>query len=404
VFYPVYSATISEGKNTEIELTIEKTQNKTEAKIKRTPFEEDNYIASAWLRPKHLPMSRGPRCLRVLPPLAEMVVTNLTEPCTNGKVLEGTVNRIILKLKAGLQENCTDVKFRVTCSSLLVTAEGKTKRIAAEEAEGQELDPIANMKNARVRTPVQVTKDDFATAQMTEYGYEIPAGWALIGDGQGSRDNYSPVVSTLKSGESTYAYFDVYRPSPQVTRMDGIVQDGVNPEDLAYDRDMCQTDIDVSICYRQARPSQKMKRMPVRRSRKKPGEDEAAAPAADDNEDDLVYLDHSMAVLWSAPISAVFSPGLKQTQPSGNRHPSNNVPDLNSSTRSLTAATKNEMVLIDGERVSTKCTLEAATSADGLLADIEQIRFEVSSDLFGKSLQFRSRLNRVSSFQIYFLG
>jgi hypothetical protein len=50
------------------------------------------------------------------------------------------------------------------------------------------------------------------------------------------------------------------------------------------------------------------------------------------------------------------------------------------------------MVLIDGERVSTKCTLEAATSADGLLADIEQIRFEVSSDFFRKSLQFRSRL------------
>jgi hypothetical protein len=214
---------------------------------------------------------------------------------------------------------------------------------------------------------VQVTKDDFATAQMTEYGYEIPAGWALVGDGQGIRDDYSPVVSTLKSGELTYAYFDVYRPSPEVTRMDGIVQDGVNSEDLAYDRDMCQTDIDVSICYRQARPSQKMKRMPVRRSRKKPGEDEAAAPAADEKDgDDLVYLDHSMAVLWSAPISAVLSPGLKQTQPSGNRHPSNNVPDLNSSTRSLAAATKNEMVLIDGERFSTKCTLEAVTSADGL--------------------------------------
>lgn len=401
MFYPVHSATVNEGKNTEIELTIEKKQKKTEAKIKRTPFEEDNHISSAWMRPKALPMSRGPRCLRVLSPLSEMIVTNLTEPFTGGKVLEGTVNRIIFKLKAGPQENCTDVKFRVTCSSLLISAEGKTKKISSEESDDQENNPIADMKNPCVRTPVLVTKDESSVSQMTEYGYAIPSGWSLVGNGQGMiLDNYNPAISTLKSGESTYAYFDVYRPPPNLTRMDGVVQDGINQEDLEYDRDMCQTDIDISVCYRQTRTSQNSKKAPPKRrarSRKKKDEESDAAPPPDEK-DELVYFDHSVAVLWSAPILAVFSPGMKQTQPSGNRHPSNNVPDPNSPAHSLTAATKNEMVLIDGERVLTKCAFEAVTSADGLLADIEQIKFEVSIGLLGGTRFFICHLTHTRTF------
>jgi hypothetical protein len=383
VFYPVYSAAISEGENTEIELTIEKKQPKTETEIKRTPFEEDNYIASAWMRPRHLPMNRGPRCLRVLPPMADMIVTNLTEPCTNGKVLEGTVNRVLLRLKAGSNENCTDVKLRVSCSSLLISIEGKTKRITAEPAEDEDEGSVADIKNPRVRTPVLVMRDENAKSQMTEFGYEIPAGWALVGDGQGIRDGYTPVVSTLTSGESTYAYFDVFRPSPQLTRMAGVVQIGEDAEDLACEHDLCQTDIDVFVCYRQDRPAQKMKQIPTRRrNRKKPGEDAGSAPGTDENESDLVFLEQSMNVFWSSPISAVFSPGLKETQPSGNRHPSNTVPDPAAKSRSIPAATQSEMVLIDRERVSTKCTLEAVASADGLTADIEEIRFEVSIFVF----------------------
>ena len=388
VFYPVYSASLSEGKNTEIELTIEKKQKKTETNIKRTPFEEDNYIASAWMRPKHLPMSRGPRCLRVLPPMPDMSVTNLTEPCTNGKVLEGTVNRVLLKLQAGPREICSDVKFKVFCSSLLITSEGRTRKIAEEDPTGSAKDPIASLRDPRVRTPVLVLKDDAATAEMTEYGYEIPAGWVLDGDGRNGRDQYTPIAETIKHGETTYAYFDVYRPSPHITEMEGIVNEDEDAENLSYDRDVCQTDIDVSICYRQSRPTQKIKQIPTRRrGRRKPGE-ESATTGGGKEEPDLVYLTHSVAILWSAPISAVFSPGLKESQPSGNRHPSNNVPDFNSSALSLTAATKREMVLIDGERVSTKCTLEAEASADGLTAVIEEIRFEVRKCAFAISVGF----------------
>jgi hypothetical protein len=378
VFYPVHAAATSEGENTEIELTIEKKQPKTAANIKRTPFEEENYIASAWMRPRHLPMSRGPRCLRVLPPMADMLITNLTESITNGKAMEGTVNRIILKLKAGSQESCSDVKVKFSSSSLMITNEGQTLPIKGDDEENPEGKPIASKNNQNVRTPVLVRKDDNAPHHTTEYGYDLPAGWALLGNGQSLEDDYLPVVSTLKKGEATYAYFDIYRPSPQVTHTDAPAH-SFDEEELSYQKYMCQTDIDVSVCYRQDRSAQKTKQMPVRRKpRRKPGDDAAgSAPAVEDEVSDLVYSGHSVQVMWATPISAFFSPGLKQYQPSGNRHPTNSDTDPSRSL-SAAAAAANEMVLVDRERISSKCTLEATASADGLFVDIEEVRFAVS--------------------------
>jgi hypothetical protein len=80
--------------------------------------------------------------------------------------------------------------------------------------------------------------------------------------------------------------------------------------------------------------------------------------------------------MWNAPMVVVFSPGIKQTHPSGNRHPSNFVPDPLSSVAPGNSQ-ESEMVLIDGERISTKCVLEAAVSIDGMTVEIEKIRFEV---------------------------
>lgn len=336
------------------------------------------------MRPRHLPLNRGPRCLRVLPPMADLIVTNLTESYTNGKVLEGTVNRILLKLKAGAEENCTDVTFRVSCSSLLITIDGSTKRIVSEDDDDSEKSPAENMNNPAVRTPVLVKRDQSASAIMTKYGYELPAGWVLAGDGQGIRDRYSPVVSTLRSGDSTFAYFDLYRPSPKLTRMDGILQVGEQEEDLTCEGDMCQTDVDVSVCYRQERSAKQVKKS-RRRARKKPAIS-GSTPESDagDGEEakgeegtpDLVTLDYTASVMWNAPIAAAFFPGIKETHPCGNRHPSNTVLDPEAGILPPNVE-ETEMVLIDGERVNTKCSLEAVASADGLTAEIECIRFEV---------------------------
>ena len=374
VFYPVHSAAASEGNNTYIELTIEKKRPKTSANIKRTPFEEENYIASAWMRPLRLPMSRGPRCLRVLPPTADMAISNLTESFTNGKVAEGTVNRIVLKLKAGSQENCNDIKIRFSCSSLMISPEGQTILIKGEGEENPEGKRIADKKNPSVRTPILVQKDEGASALSTEFGYNLPSGWKVLPSCQGDEDGYLHVTSKLQKGDATYVCFDLYRPSPQVTETQSSTGQSFDDEDLAYEENVCQSDIEVSVCYRQERPARKTKQMPVRRKpRKKPGEQagSVATATAEEDESDLVYLSHNVQVMWSAPISAIFSPGRKQYQPSGNRHPSNF--DAGPSTIS------GELVLVDRERISSKCTLEAAASVDGLLIDIEEVRFEVRS-------------------------
>ena len=387
VFFPVYAQASSEGKSCEIELTIEKKQPKTATKIKRTPFEEDNYISSAWSRPRYLPMNRGPRCLRVLAPTADLKVTNLTESYTNGKVLEGTVNRILLKLEPGPDEDCSDMQIRVACASLLITSEGTTKRIIAGDA-GDDQPPAADRSNPRVRTPVLVRPDPGAPSSMTEYGYELPSGWVLAGDdGQGVRDKYMPLVATLKSGDATYAYFDVFRPTPQITRMDGILQVGEQAEDLIGEWDMCQTDIDVAICYGQERPKHALK---ATRGRKR-GKRSSQAPAGDGEDvmkatkspsgarpkdSDLVIKEYMCSVFWGPPIQTTFSPGPDTTYPCGNRHPSNVIPDPDSGILAKSGA-ENEMVLVDGDRVTTKCILEGASTADGLSAEIKNIRFEV---------------------------
>lgn len=373
VFYPVHSAALSKSENTIVELTIEKKFLKTETNIKRTPFEEDNYISSAWRRPQHIPLTSGPRCLRVLSPLADMIVTNLTESSTGGKALEGTVNRVLLRLKAGLLENCSDVKFKVRSSSFLVSSQGKTKRLVDEDKirDSDDSAGLVNKENPHVRTPTLVKKTNGATGPTTAFGYNIPTGWSAVDEEDGGSDeNYMPIVDSLKSGEASFACFDLYRPLPTVTRMDG--------EGVSFDQDVCQTDIDISICYRQERPKPKTKIPNRRRGRKKPGDDSQVTNADDEEEErsDLVYLNYKTRVQWVPPISAFFSPGLKDAQPCGNRHPSNKLPNPSDASSYDNFATS-EMVLLDGERVSTTCTLEAAASSDGLGADIDEIRFKV---------------------------
>jgi hypothetical protein len=366
VFYPVHSAAVGDGENTIVELTIEKKYPRTGTKIKRTPFEEDNYVASAWRRPRNVSMLLGPRCLRVLSPMADMIVTNLTDPRTNGKVLEGTVNRILLRLEAGSLENCLDVKFKVKCSSFLVTEEGKTKRLV----DAKEVIPIdaefgISNEDPRVRFPILVTRDESAKGQATPYGYNLPAGWATSSN-VGSVER-APAVSTLKSGDVTYAYFDVYRPLSSIAQIDGD-----NDDNLMFDGDLCQTDIDVSFTYRQERPALKAKQLIRRRGRKKPGQQEKEQ-TGEEKRPDMVSRHHSTRILWVSPITAQFTPGVRDSHPCGNSHPSNNLQDRG---KLSPVSIHDELVVLDGERINTKCSLEASASEDGLMVDITGVRFE----------------------------
>lgn len=373
-----------------IELTIEKKKMRTAANIKRTPFEEENYIASAWSRPQHLPFSRGPRSLRVLGPQPELVITNVTDAMTNGKALEGTVNRILLKLQAGPEEYCSDLNLAVSCFSVLITPSGSTKRLVSKDELSKEAENSVDMRNPCCRTPILVkpAKWDGGQPVSTDLGYDLPARWQAAGSGQ--TDNAANIPS-LKGGESSFVHLDFFRPAAyaqrQVISADGIIED----DDLG-DLSLCKTDFYVTLTYRQKRPSAQNKKQtrtrrltrtrPVMTSTTKENAGEASEntfpnqqmdDVANEILSDKVSLEFMGSIVWNPPIAAKFTPGASKGYPSGSRHPSNTLID-----GVPRANTSEEYVLVDGDRVSTRCSLQLDPSMEGLQMEIVSVRFEVS--------------------------
>lgn len=351
VFYP--SGDVSEAKAPikPVELTIEKKRSKTAPNVKRTPFEEDNFISSAWCKPFYLPLSSGPRCLRVLGPISEMEISNLTQTACGGKAVEGTVNRICLKLQAGAHEICNEITYKISLSSLLVTAEG-TKNL---DGEGAEETNSMSVESPSVRTPVLVSTSPQRSSKSISYDSPIPAGWNLVGSGQGSDHQPIKRESPLRDGESTYVFFDMFRPCAvapgKIIGQDESSQHGSD--------DICQTDFEISVSYRQNR-------------RIFPAED---PDLSDDNfkqVSEFVTQKFQGSVTWIAPIQAYFSHGTRNAFPSGSRHPSNLTDEAKPSDTSIFA----ELLVIDGERLNIKTVLE---SRNGFEIEILKIRFEVSA-------------------------
>jgi hypothetical protein len=389
MFYPVQTekAAAAGGAVNLIELTIEKRQHETKgiANIKRTPFEEDNYIASAWARPKTLPLNRGPRCLRVLGPMPQMIVTDLTDPVTNGRALEGTVNRILLKLEAGASEECRDIKYRVTCSTTQLSLDGSTNLLGQEDGILPDTEELK-----KVRCPVLVQpKPGTAVSHLTKYGFDLPEGWEIVGSGEDTQSDITPDVSVLKSGEATYIYFDVYRPARSLPSHEAILDmSGSQANILKGDPEesgLCQTDIDIAITYKQARPKAQQTRTRRRQrpsSMQKPPSD-SFGDKPDDQFDtsDVVSLGFSGTVVWASPLSASFVTvqGLQKAYPSGSRHPSNAKPDetsQDSQDGNSSTAGGDEVAIIDGETISTHCVLEPNNAAPGMALQISKIWFE----------------------------
>jgi hypothetical protein len=359
-FHPICSKSAVSPNNTSIDLIIKKIAPKSDTKVKRTPFEEENYIAPAWNRPMDVPLDQGPRCLRALNPTATMTMYNVTEHATNGRALEGTVNRILLKLTAGEVDCCSDIKVWIKSSSALIGADGTTKSIAVIGDDNLLLDNSVDMKEPGVRSPVLVVPNPSPSGILTSLGFDLPGGWDLFGtNGQGD-ELYNLNIQNIKCGESAFVFFDVFRPTPSPTHVESVQRD--NSVDSDFDRRMCRTNVEVSVTYNQSRSIYP-----------KSGE------RSSDNDVTSVTLFDTVSLLWSAPISAHFSPVSKEAFPSGNRHPSNFVPDV-ASGRIPGPQPAQEMVLIDKERVTTRCTMEAIASADGLEVEIEEVRFSNSPD------------------------
>ena len=370
IFYPVQAERASAENVTLIELTIQKKKPRTAANIKRTPFEEENYVASAWSRPQYLPLSRGPRSLRVLGPMPHLVVTNLTDELTKGKAIEGTVNRILLRLQAGPKERCSDMKVSISCFSVLVTPSGTTKRLVAEDEISPESENSVDMKNPSYRTPVLVSP----TTETSDsgYGYDLPRGWALSGTGQKQPELPLP---TLDCGQSSYVHLDIFRPAASLQA------------DTSPDQCQCETDVYMTVSYRQGRPSAKSRRSSrrsIRRpTRRPPGiasDDRQQSEAStsetpetgtqDDSCDD-VSLEYTGSLAWTSPLRASFTPGTRRGQASGSRHPANAVED------DPHRGSDVEFSLVDGETVTTKCSLELDATMEELQTTVADVRFQV---------------------------
>ena len=386
-FYPVQVGASGGSEQVPvIELTIEKKKPRTAADIKRTPFEEENYIASAWSRPQRLPLTCGPRSLRVLGPQPHMVITNVTEASTDGKALEGTINRLLLKLEAGPSEHCTNIAFRVSCFSVLITPEGNTMRLVPEEDLSTEAETSVNMRDAKYRTPVLVSEDNTSdTSTQTDYGYSLPKGWKLAEAGQG----FDGKLRVLKGGDSTYIQLDFFRPSL-------VVEDGSELGQI--NSSLCKTDFYITVSYRQERPTAKRGRSIVRggrgrgserggtgagrgrgrgrgRSFVSNSEEFSAAMDSSEQSDEAkaspedVTLDYSGTIVWSRPMEASFRPGVGLAHPCGISHASNR-------TENTDANTDSDFVAVDGGRVSAKCSLHTQNASEELKAEISNIRFK----------------------------
>jgi hypothetical protein len=385
-FYPV-QVVKSAGSTetvTPIVLTIGKKKPKTAANIKRTPFEEENYIASAWSRPDSLKLSLGPRSLRVLPPLPDLVIENLTEEMTGGNALEGTVNRVLLKLTSGARERCVDIKYKVTCFSVLMSQNGTTRRLVSE-SELVESEGAISMKNPTFRTPSLVAPgNDHTLASPTDYGYDTPPGWTVVGTGQALSGRTIP---SLSYGESGYVAIDIYRPSLLI-HTSGMPDS--NDATIGA-TGLCKTDFYVSISYRQETAVRGSgKRSSIRRSvtRQRPKmssttetepdartpnvAQEASAPA--DIQDalfDEVSLEYTGSMVWARPLSAAFQHGA-----------SNIFPTVRSDTVHQYANSSNEsstdtpFQVMDGESVTTTCSIQVESAVEGLKTEVIAVRYE----------------------------
>ena len=294
----------------------------------RAMMEESNYTVHSWSRPSHHPWCLGPRVLRVLGPRPHMHVTNLTDPQTNGCAVEGAVNRIMLRLDAGSDEECFDVRVRLKCKSSKKQqkSEPPSTDATATTAKDETIDVEPH------RMPTFVCKSDDPTAKvMAEGGFSLPTGWEPRKD-VGTDESHDVTTSLshhLEVGKSLLCPLDIFRPLD------------------SSDSDPCSTSYDVVIMYRQVRAGE-------------------ASNKSSESTGDEVMVVQSGSIEWITPFTAEFSQsnGFKKPFPCGIQHASNMVLQPEPS------VTDNELVVADGQQVNMRCSLQAKGLGSNVTATI----------------------------------
>lgn len=296
---------------------------------KRSITEEDNYIFSAWSRPTVLPLSHGPRCLRVVCAQPDLEIIDCTTDRTNGKLMEGTVNRILLKLSAGPTEHCRNVKFSIVCSSIIEGEPASSPSLLDKEASTEK-------KISRKPVLVEQCDDSHANAQ-------VPFGWTMNSKnyGQGARDDWIDVQDTLVGGSSTFAFFDLFRALPEYE---------------THSNETCRTNFLVTVSYNQVRSIQ--------------------CEASRDG--DLVVQEYRGSAIWCSPMKAniSFADTSKKTIPCGIRHRGNLV-----SKGDNVIVGQDSIALRSGSIACMKCSVEALEPSNHLVVSLKAAKFEVSQEI-----------------------
>jgi len=302
-------------------------------------MEESLYTAHSWSRPAHHPWCLGPRVLRVLGPRPQMHVTNLTESQTDCKAVEGTVNRIVLRLEAGSDEDCWDVRVRLKCKS-------SKKPLSSESANDGMLEGgLIDVEPYRMPTFVHKSADP--TIQIvTEIGVALPVGWEPRKDvgADESHDVTTPLSLHLRAGKSLLFPLDVFCP---------LDQSFTSSEN---DASTCSTSYEAIIMYRQVRAGK--------------GTNQSEEPG------DQVLVMQSGSIEWISPFTAEFSQtnGSKNPFPCGIQHPSNTTSQSSIEPPSVGGT---ELVAAYGEHVQMRCSLEAKGIGSNIAASILRVTNEV---------------------------
>lgn len=302
----------------------------------RSLMEESNYTSHSWLRPAHHPWCLGPRVLRVLSPRSRMTVSNLTGPLTEFKAVKGTVNRILLHLKAGSDVSCWDVRVRLKCTTMktLESANGSTFNVGPIHVEPH-------------LTPTFVHKaTDSAVNIVTENGVALPDGWEPRKDVGTDESQYSTTSVSPHIGARKSLLFplDIFHPLDQ---------------SLSFGRDAytCSTSYEVIFTYRQVQFGK--------------GTDRTDHPG------DNVMVMISGLIEWIPPFAAEFYPcnGPMKPFPCGIQHSSNMR--LQSSPEP-TSAMSTELIAADGDSIRMRCSLEANGIGSNVAATILRVTTKVS--------------------------
>lgn len=284
------------------------------SKVSKNQSDQDNYVMAAWSRRFCVPFYHGPSSLRVHSPTSNLQVVDLTAFETNSKAIDGTVNRIYLRLKAGETELCENISFKI------VSLQSTSLPAALIVVE----DHLQTLPGARCKS--------------------VPTGWR-----QHDPDEAVDVCRELKPGSDILVVFDLFRP--------------LSSTSYKYPNasllEPCETSYELQFTYFQHRC--KLLRN---------GQFDTCKTAS--SKGDKVIYSHSSTLQWSSPLRAQFT--LETGDKSFPRGNSLSNILFSSLTNSSSEIEGMESVAADGEAVTVRCTLDSIQEV--IFANVNNATFE----------------------------